>query len=69
MFSGRRARLFDDRALDWVALSQTNVTSEGHHVQQVTTVNVSTRLSYATRLNISLAVNFIHRADLSPYLY
>jgi hypothetical protein len=33
MFDGRRAHLFDDRALDWVALSQINVTSEGHHIQ------------------------------------
>jgi hypothetical protein len=32
MFGGRRA-FFDDRALDWVALSQSNVTSEGHHIQ------------------------------------
>jgi hypothetical protein len=69
MSGGRKAGLFDDRALDWVALSQTNVTSECHHVQQVTIVNVSTRLSYATRLNSLFAVNFIHRADLNPYLY
>jgi hypothetical protein len=69
MFSGRRAGLLDDRALDWVALSQTNVTSEGHHVQQVTTVYVSTRLSYSTRLNIFLAINSIHCADLSTYPY
>ena len=60
MSGGRKAGLFDDRALDWVALSQTNVTSEGHHVQQVTTVSVSTRLSYAARLNTSsLSTPFI----------
>ena len=68
MFSGRKAGFFDDRALDWVALSQTNVTSEGHHIRQVTTVNVSTRLSYATTINLVLVVDLINRAALFLYL-
>ena len=63
MFSGRKAGFFDDRALDWVALSQSNVTSEGHHIQQVTTVNVSTRLTHATTINFLLVVDLILRAD------
>lgn len=67
MFSGRKAGFFDDRALDWVALSQSNVTSEGHHIQQVTTVHVSTRLSYATITNVVLVANTLPLPELSPY--
>jgi len=67
MSSGRKARFFDDRALDWVALSQSNVTSEGHHISQVTTVHVSRRLSYATNIDPILILSLFHRADLSLY--
>jgi len=67
MFSGRKARFFDDRALDWVALSQTHVTSEDHHIQQVTAAYVSTRLSCATNIDPIIILNLLHRADLSLY--